>query len=254
MELVVLGNSAAYPGPGGACSGYLVVEGDTSLLLDCGPGVLANLQTQLDIEHLSGAFISHMHADHFIDLVPMRYAYVYSRHRRSEPLPLHLPPGGTASWERITSVFDETNGSFSAPYALSEYAEGRDYRAGGLSVRATFLPHHVPGYGLRIRGTKTVVYSGDSRPCPELVELARGADLFVCEATFLEEEIVPGERGHLTAIEAGEIAAEAGVGHLLVTHVHPDVDAERSLELAAAAFGGPASLAVPGKAYPVGAA
>jgi len=251
LRLVVLGNSGAYPGPRGACSGYLVVEGDTRLLLDCGPGVMANVQTHLSIEDLSAVFISHMHPDHFMDLVPLRYAYVYGKHRRSRPLPVYLPPGGDEMWERIGAVFDETDGAFSAPYALSEYKEGRSCRVGALNVRVSPLPHHVPGYGFEVRGGGKFVYSGDTRPCPELVALAQGADLFLCEATFLEDEVVSGERGHLTAREAGEIAAEAGVGRLLLTHIHPDVDARDSLETARAAFDGDVSLAELGETYTV---
>ena len=253
MQLVVLGNSGSYPGPRGACSGYLVVEGDTRLLLDCGPGVMANLQTHVDIEDLSAVFVSHMHPDHFVDLVLLRYAYVYGKHRRSQPLPVYLPPGGKEMWERLVALFDETNGDFSAPFVLSEYREGRSCRVGALNVRVSPLPHHVPGYGFEVSGSGKLVYSGDTRPCPELVALAQGADLFLCEATFLECEVVSGERGHLTAGEAGQIAGEAGVRRLLLTHIHPDVDARDSLGAARAAFDGDVSLAEQGETYAVSA-
>jgi len=253
LRLVVLGNSGSYPGARGACSGYLVTEADTRLLLDCGPGVLGNLQTHLGIEDLSSVFVSHMHPDHFMDLVLLRYACVYGRYRRSQPLPVWLPPGGRDMWERIVAVFDETGGAFSAPFELSEYSDGRDYPVGHLTVRVAPLHHHVPSYGMEVRGSGRLVYSGDTRPCPELAALARNADLFLSEATFLDQEPVSGERGHLTAREAGEIAAEARVRRLLLTHVHPDVDTRKSLVAAKAAFDGDLSLAEQGKTYSVDA-
>ena len=188
MNVTVLGSAGTYPRASGACSGYLVAEADTHLLLDCGPGVVANLQTHLDIERLSAVFISHMHPDHFMDLLPLRYAYIYGKHHRPQPLPVWLPPGGRNTWERIAAVFDETGRTFSAPFALSEYSGDRDYQRDCLTVRVSPLHHHVPSYGMEVRGSGRLVYSGDTRPCPELPTLARNADLFLSEATFLDQE------------------------------------------------------------------
>ena len=253
MQLVVLGNSGTYPGPLQACSGYLLIEGETRLLLDCGPGVMGNLLKHVTIEELTGVVLSHMHADHFLDLVVMRYACVQRNHRRREPLPVYMPPGGMEMWDRITAILDETNRSFQPPCEFVEYREGESYQIGALGIRVSALKHFVPSYGIEVRGSGRLVYSGDTRPCPELPALARDADLFLSEATFLDQEPVSGERGHLTAREAGEIAAEARVRRLLLTHIHPDVDTRKSLAAAKAAFDGDLSLAEQGKTYSVGA-
>ena len=250
MRLIVLGNSGTYPGPLRACSGYLLIEGETRLLVDCGPGAMANLQEYVSIEDLTAVVVSHMHADHFLDLVVMRYACVQRNHRRREPLPVHMPLGGIETWDRLTAVLDETNRSFQPPCELMEYSEEEGCRVGAFDIRVTALKHYVPSYGIDVRGSGRLVYSSDTRPCPELVALARGADLFLCEATYLEDPAL-GERGHLTAREAGEIAAEAGVGRLLLTHIHPEVDASECLEAARAAFGGDVSLAEQGETYAV---
>lgn len=229
MRLVVLGNSGSYPGPGSACSGYLVCDGDTTLLLDCGPGVVANLQTVVSVNDLSGVFITHMHADHFLDLVSLRYACVYGKDPRRELLPVFLPPEGQCIWEQVTSAFDETRGSFSAPFDLSEYQEDTHYRTGSFTVRPMQLDHFVPDYGMRVEGDGVLAYTGDTAPCVAAANLAREADLFLCEASYAERDPSTGKRGHLTAAEAGALAREADVRSLLLTHFHPDTD--RSLIL-----------------------
>ncbi|NQU96140.1 MAG: MBL fold metallo-hydrolase [Chloroflexi bacterium] len=254
MKLIVLGNSGTYPGPLRACSGYLLIEGETRLLLDCGPGVMGNLQKHVTIEELTGVVLSHMHADHFLDLIVMRYACVQRNHRRRDPLPVYMPPGGIQTWDRITAILDETNRSFQPPCELMEYREETRCQVGAFEIRVSALEHYVPSYGIDVRGSGRLVYSGDTRPCPGLPALARGADVFLCEATYLEEEAnSTGVRGHLTASEAGEVAAQADVGRLLLTHVHPTVDEEQVLEHAKAAFGGDAALAEQGASYVVSA-
>ncbi len=253
MQLTVLGSSGTYPWQGKACSGFLVSEGDTRLLLDCGPGVLANLQAHVAIEDLTGIIITHMHPDHFLDLIPLRYALKYGEPSRSTLLPVHLPPGGREIWDRVVDTLKDSGDSFSAPFDLSEYQEGQTYRLGDVDVRFALLRHYVPSYGVEVRAGGRLVYSGDVGPCPELEVLARGADLFVCEATWLETQVPPDERGHLTATEAGEIARKAGVGSLLLTHIVPYVDAGKTLEAAKATFGGEVLLATEGCTYTVNA-
>jgi len=254
LRLTVLGSSGTYPAPGKACSGYLVVEGDTSLLLDCGPGVIANLQVHATLEKLAGVIISHMHPDHFLDLVSLRYALTYGDHHRPRPLPVYLPPGGSEIWERVVAPLDESGGSFSASFDLSEYEEGESYRLGSLDIQPSAVRHYVSSYAFEVRAGARLVYSGDTGPCDELVRLARQADLFLCEATWLYEndETPPRERGHLTAREAGEIARKADVRRLLLTHISPDVDARKILEACRVAFGGEVSLAEEGQTYAVG--
>ena len=252
MRLTVLGSSGTFPASGKACSGYLIAEGDTRLLLDCGSGIVASLQKHIAIEDLTGILITHMHADHFIDLIPMRYAFTYGDHPRSQPMPVFLPPGGREIWERMVSAIDETNGTFSAAFEIREYQEGQDYEMGPLVVRASLLRHFIPNYGITVRhGASQLVYTGDTGPCPQLQTLAHDADLFLCEATHLETDVPAPKRGHLTARETGEVARQAGVRRLLLTHISPDIDAGQSLEAARAVFSGEVSLAEEGQTYEI---
>jgi ribonuclease BN (tRNA processing enzyme) len=254
LRLTILGNSATYPGPGKACSGYLLTEGDTRLLLDCGTGVLASLQKHIAIEELTAIIISHMHSDHFFDLVPLRYALTYGGLRTRAPLPVYFPAGGRKIWERVVAAFDELEGDFSAPFEVSEYREGKTYLVGSFSVGCSQLRHYIPNYGIEVRShSARMVYSGDTGPCPELVSLAHQADLFLCESTFLngDSKVPPGERKHLTAGEAATAAQDASVRRLVLTHLMPGVDAVKVLETARQVFGKKVSLAEEGRSYPL---
>lgn len=254
MRFTVLGSSGTYPAAGKACSGFLVQEGETALLLDCGPGVFANLQRFASLENLAGVVVTHMHPDHFLDLVPIRYALTYGPRCRTAPLPLYLPPDGQRIWEQTVAAIDESNGAFSAPFAIAEYQEGARLRIGALSARLSLCRHYVPNYGVEVQADGRLVYSGDTGPCQELVSLARDADLFLCEATWLDSEIPPGARGHLTATEAGEIARAARVRQLMLTHILPGVDMDKSVAAARAVFRGGVAVAEEGRTYQVGSA
>src|SRR5262245_26342450 len=94
MELTILGASAATPNPGDASAGYLVTSGQTAILIECGSGVLSKLRTQIDPRTLSAVVISHVHADHLLDLVALRYGLKYAPPGPGAPIPLYLPPNG----------------------------------------------------------------------------------------------------------------------------------------------------------------
>ena len=248
MQLTVLGSSGTYPGgPGRACSGFLVTQGDVRLLLDCGTGVLANLQAHVPIDALDAIIISHMHADHFIDLLPVRYAFQFGNHPRETPLTVYLPPGGEAMWEYMVKPLAEPGTPFSKPFKIAEYQERTSHQIGELNVRFVGLHHYIPSYGMEVSGNDSLVYSADTAPCEELVSLAQGADLFLCEATWLPDSAPLPQRGHLTAKEAGEAAREAGAGRLLLTHISPAVDASESLKAAKDSCGGEVLLAQEGQ-------
>src|SRR5690554_5234769 len=105
VQVTTLGGAAAWPNPGQGCSSYLVRAGDTLVLLDCGPDTLHVLRAQIDLARLSGIVISHFHADHTIDLVPLRYALVYGPMDVQEKIPLWLPPGGDDFLARVGIAF-----------------------------------------------------------------------------------------------------------------------------------------------------
>ena len=234
MQLTVLGASAAYPGPGGACSGYLVQEGKTNLLVDCGTGVLSNLQKAIALQQVNNIVISHFHADHFFDLIPYRYALTRSLFRDVRPA-LYLPPGGKKALLKTVSTFDKSAAFFSDYFQIEEYNPKEDIKIGNLDVEFASVKHYIPAYAMSISGRKKLVYSADSGLCEELADIAQGADLFLCEATRCAED--DGEWGHLLASDAVKLAKNAKVKKLILTHFWPDHDYSKELDQASKAFG-----------------
>ncbi len=220
MKLTVIGCSPAWPNPAGAQSGYLV-EGPGRLLLDCGPGVLSRLRDREAWPRVDAIAITHFHLDHWGDLVPWIFGASYGAGRDTPRPQLWLPPGGAgtlrafgrqlAFGDAIERVFD-----------VAEYEEGKTFAAGGFTVAPVKLAHYAElTFGMRVTdGAHTIAYTGDTAPTPNLTELARDADIFLCEATLAKPE--PGDdRGHLSADEAVEASRAAGAQRLLVIH-RPD--------------------------------
>jgi ribonuclease BN (tRNA processing enzyme) len=213
VQLTVIGSSPAWPNPGAAHAGYLV-RGDGRLLLDCGPGVLSRLRSAgaVDVDAIA---ITHFHLDHWGDLVP--WVWMAERGLGPERSPaLWLPPGGRVA----LAAFAERLGHediFGSAFRVSEYAAAVPFDAAGFVVEAHRVTHYdTPAYGFRVRDAAGTVlaYSGDSGPCDALHKLAKGADLFLCEATLASAADDPGPRGHLSAEEA----LAAGDGRVLLTH------------------------------------
>ena len=235
MKLTVLGCSAAYPGAGGACSGYLVEEGSAKLLIDCGTGVLSNLQKVVSLEEVTAIVISHFHADHFFDLIPYRYALTRPPYRDVHPV-LYLLPGGRKALLKAVSAFNDSPTFFSHHFRIEEYHPSTGIKVGHFSIEFTPVKHYIPAYAMAICGKKRMAYSADSGPCDGIVEIARGADLFLCEATRDSED--DGQWGHLLASEAASIAERSGAKRLVLTHLWPDCDYSQNLERAADVFAG----------------
>lgn len=244
MKLTVLGNSAAYPGPGHACSGFLVQKEDSHLLVDCGTGVLSNIQRYVDLRDVSDIVVSHMHADHFIDLIPYRYALRYGLEQSGNSRPrLHLPPGGVTAMHRVVAPFSESEGFFSDVFEISEYDPRTALQLGNLSVSFEAVKHYVPSYAMSIIGSGKIAYSSDSAYCPELPAVAKDANVFLCNTGRC---MIPDSEslwGHLRPQEAGAAASEANVGRLILSHFWPVCDTERCLQEAYEAFGGEVEIA-----------
>ena len=212
VRLTVIGSSPAWPNPGSAQSGYLI-EGPGKLLLDCGPGVLARLREERVMP--DAISITHWHLDHSGDLIPWAWLNAYSPEAGRNRPELWLPPGSAKELETFTSFWGVPR-MWERAFELREYAPGEPFEAAGFTIEAIQLPHYaMQAFGFRVtHGGKTLAYSGDSAPTDELAALARGADLFVCEAT-LADGTTDGElRGHLTAEEA----LAAADGRILLTH------------------------------------
>ncbi|MGH3852133.1 MAG: MBL fold metallo-hydrolase [Pseudonocardiaceae bacterium] len=252
MRLTVLGCSGSVPAPESPASGYLVRAGQASVVLDLGNGTFGALQRYLDPFTLDGLFLSHLHPDHCADVSALT---VYRRYHPHPPpcaaLPLYGPPD-TA--ERLLAAY-APNAEERGGTDLSDVYDFRCYREtariGQFEVRTTRVEHTCEAYALRIsHAGRALVYSGDTGPCPQLAELATGADVLLAEASWPDR---PGNPTgiHLSGRQAGEAAAAASVGRLLITHVPPWTDAEQVLAEAKAAFSGPTELVRPGTHYEI---
>jgi ribonuclease BN (tRNA processing enzyme) len=220
VNLTVVGCSPAWPNPGGAQSGYLV-NGSGTVLLDCGPGVLARLRERDSWPKVDAIVITHFHLDHWGDLVPWVWGSMYLEGRGDAPAraSLWVPPGGIEQLEAFGARLGFPD-MFERVFGVHEYAPGVPFVAAAHTVVATRVPHYrLDAYALRVVGERTMTYSGDSGPSDALADAARDADLFLCEATLAQPE--QGIRGHLTADEALAAHAEAGAQRLVVIH-RPD--------------------------------
>ena len=250
MKVTILGTSAAYPGPDKACLGFLVQERGTNLLADCGTGVLGNLQKHLDLHSISDIVISHMHADHFLDLIPYRYALEYGLDNPKAPKPrLYLPPGGIEALNQVVSPFAESTSFFSDVFEMFEYDPGKQLKLGHFAIRFAPARHYIPTYALSITGTRKLAYTSDSALCPGLLQVARGADLLLCNVGRCLGAGIEHLWGHLLPEEAGGLAKEAGARRLMITHLWPTCDPASSLEKASRTFGGPVELAEQCRTY-----
>ncbi len=196
-------------------------DDETSLVLDLGTGAFANLRRHVDYNRLDAIVITHMHADHFIDLIPLRYALCYGVFRRKRKLPLYLPPDGERMLHQLVSAFaDEGGGDFiTEVFDVHSYDPAATLEIGGGRLTFALTSHYIPAFAIRYdRQGQSLTYSADSAPEARLVELARGSDLFVCESTLLADDIERGMRGHSSGREAGQMAQAAGVGRLILTH------------------------------------
>lgn len=249
MKLTVVGCSGSFPSAESACSSYLLEVDGFRLLLDMGNGALGELQRHCGLYDLDAIVLSHLHADHCIDMCGYFVARYYRFDGgRCDPIPVYGPEG---TEERLTAAYADTpsDSSMSEVFDFRELTSGEVFALGPLTLRADRVRHPVEAYGFRVEhGGKVLTYSGDTGPCLALEQLARDADLLLCEASFTYgKENLP--ELHLNGREAGEIAERAGCGRLVLTHIPPWTEPQTNLRDAKAAFSGPVELARPGLVY-----
>ncbi|MDN5914548.1 MAG: MBL fold metallo-hydrolase [Pseudonocardia sp.] len=279
MQLTVLGTRSGMPAEGQPSSGYLVEAGTAGrLLLDCGPGITTALSAVTPVESLDAVVISHMHADHCYDLLPLGKALLHARAARVlaettlEPMqaltaldasapgvPLYVPVGGRAVLDRLAALFPVAtfpllDRAFDIAFDVREYEPGAAFTVGDCAVSLHPGRHTAPNCGARIASPLgTLSYTGDTGLAEGLRGLADGVDLLLAEATL--DATDHGPHGHLSATDAGRIAAENGVGELVLTHFATGDPAvlHRRRAAAAAVFTGPVHIARPGLRLPVAA-
>jgi ribonuclease BN (tRNA processing enzyme) len=219
VKLTVVGSSPAWPNPGGAQSGYLVESGGRRVLLDCGPGVLARLREREDWPRVDAIAITHFHLDHWGDLVPWVWGVAFGPARQLPKAELWLPPDGRATLAELGERLGSRE-MFEKAFATREYPRAEPFSAAGFEITAVKVLHYkLDAYGFRVSANGSVLaYSGDSGPDESLTELARDADLFVCEATLERPNPEGGVRGHLSAEEAEAAFRASHAKRLLITH------------------------------------
>jgi len=229
VRLQVIGSSPAWPNPGGACSGYLV-EG--RLLLDCGPGVLAKLREREPWPTAEAIAITHLHLDHWGDLVPWVWGTLFGPGAELPHPELWLPPGAR---ESLRPVLAQLGGEdmLDRAFRVSEYESRVPFRAAGLEITAVPVDHYdMDAFGFRVRGDRVLAYSGDSGPSDALAELARDADLLLTEATLENGGYEGPDRGHLSPEEACEAASDASALRVVLTHRPQEREAPPGVEVA----------------------
>ena len=276
LQLTVIGCSAAMPRPGGACSSYLVTYGAVNVLMDCGPGSLSFLREAINPRNLDAILISHLHADHTLDLVPLAYGLKYGppegdeRKPRGERLALFVPPGGKKFLKGLAEALEGSgrDSDFWAPFAIAEYdldgtlVVGSDTGSDSgyadyLNFRFAPTKHYIPCQAIKVTPPgenpyPTLVYGADSAPVDSLIQFAHGADLLILEAT-LDTPETPVPVGHMTPRQAAQVATDAGgVKCLLLTHYWGHVPSETMIAEAREAFDGPMSVAMERATYRVG--
>jgi ribonuclease BN (tRNA processing enzyme) len=264
VQITVLGKSPAWQDANGACSGYLVEEEGTCLVLDCGNGVFSKLRRFRDYTDVDAVVISHLHADHFLDLVPFAYALTYAP--RQQPVPvdrwpgtdsparptLYAPRGAGETFRRVVGAWGNED-LIEKAFDLVEYDPDAGLEVGTLRIRFHEVPHFTTTYAVGIsssNGGGRFTYGADSGPNDELVRFADGADLLMIEATLPRPER-EGDRGHLTPGEAGEHGARANAKRLVLTHISDELDPGWATAEAERTFAGPVALAAEGAVYEI---
>jgi ribonuclease BN (tRNA processing enzyme) len=245
MEIAVLGCGAAFPRAGGACSGFLVRSGDTNVWLDAGNGTFSNLQRYISYRDIHALVITHGHADHIADVMPLMYALGFDPEREPTSVPVYAPfdieptlasPLGGKSREMFKTVFEfrQINAGFDV---------------GPLRFAAFRTLHPAESFGVRMADDgKVAVYTSDTAMFPDLTDACRDADLLICEATYVDR--IDTERGvHMWAREAGRLAKEAGAKHLVLTHIWATIEPDEAVAEASEEFDGPVEAAIEGASY-----
>jgi len=249
MKLTILGSTAGAPSRTNPASGYLVEHGDTSIWMDAGTGTFMELAARVDPGSLDAVVISHTHVDHCSDLFGL-YGYLAFGPSGNVPVKVFVPEGTAAHLAAFARANDEH--VFNVVLDIEEVAPGGEVTVGDVTLRFGKAIHPVPALVTRISGAgRTLVYSGDTGPGGDLMEMATGADVLLCEASIAGVRDTQTYEYHLTAFEAGETASWAGADRLILTHIGALMDPQSSLDEASGAFAGDIAYAAPGTVFEI---
>lgn len=247
MQLTVLGAGPAYTDrPGATGAAYLLSQGGAALLLDVGHGSFANLARVVEPSGLTAIAISHLHPDHFIDLVALRH---YLRYQLRPPgrLTVHAP---RALLERLDALLGEP-GFASAAFDHVPLDES-ERSIGPFELLSQRVRHNGDSFGFRVAvDGAAVVYSGDCGRASDLDALVRPGDTLLCEVSFGPGPVPDGAE-HLDARAVGDLATRTGAGALLLTHLQMGFSAAETLEIVRDRYAGPAGFVAPGDRLTIG--
>ncbi|NEW08948.1 MBL fold metallo-hydrolase [Paenibacillus sp. SYP-B3998] len=235
MHVNILGYWGGYPAPGGATAGYLVTTDEGHILLDCGSGVMSQLTFHTSVENLSGVILSHLHDDHMADIGILQYAAVGAirNKRMNHKLKLFVPEEPADSLSKLYGP--HTDITLINPALKLQLA--------GAEIEFVPVQHTISCYAVKITyKDKVLVYSGDTSYCDSLIEIAKDADIFLCEATICEGSHHTTGDGHMDASQAATIAEKANVKKLILVHLPGDGNLELMKQTASEVFGGPVFL------------
>ena len=245
MRLTVVGCAGSFPGPNSPASCYLLEADEFRLVIDFGNGSLGGLQRYTGLFDVDAVCLSHLHADHCVDLYPYSIARAFSPAGPQPPIPV-FGPAGTV--ERI-GLIHGPNGDdlgLTKRFTWETLRPGR-MAIGPFDIKFAHVNHPVETFAFRFTcGGRSLVYTGDTGETEAVPELASGADVFLSEAAFLEGPDLPPNL-HLTARQAAVYAGRAGVGRLVLTHLQPWTSPDDARAEAAAAFAGDLDIAVAGQ-------
>ena len=230
-----MGCSGSYAAPDTSCTGYLVQTADKNVLLDCGPGVLANLQCHLPLERLDAVVLTHCHADHWIELPILRTVCTWFIGRSQ------LPVFGTSETRDMNRAV--CGGSDPEAFAWQVIDATSTVDIGDQRWKFSRTDHPVETLAVRVEsGGRSFAFSSDTGPGWVAGNFLDDVDLLICEASYTREREPEGIQ-HLSARQAGELARDARVGQLVLTHQLPGADVDAHAVEGADAFGRPVSVA-----------
>jgi ribonuclease BN (tRNA processing enzyme) len=233
LTVTVLGCAGSFPGPGDACSGYLVRTPQATTLIDLGPGVLSNLQVHMPVDEVDAVLLTHHHPDHWLDLAILRTALRHVLDIEG------LPVVGTAGvYERAKLLM----GELAPTFRWTTLRRSSTLQIGDQALRFAITDHPVETFAVRVEAEgRVLAYTADTGPDWLPGDLVTGADLLLCEATLDKSQ--EGSMQHLSGRQAGALAREEGVRRLVLTHLAPGIDPSTQRQEAAAAFGDAVELA-----------
>ncbi|QOQ38566.1 MBL fold metallo-hydrolase [Trueperella pecoris] len=265
MKLTIIGCSGSMSGKDSPASSYLLQahgpdeagnDRTWSIILDFGPGAMGHLLRYADPARIDGMFLSHLHADHCVDIVGMQVYRRWYPEGALPRIPVFSPGDGAARTRGISG--DPSEETYASEFEFQQIGPADTVKIGPFNIEFYAGYHSVPSVAMRISGPSerdpnelvTMTYTGDTDYISSVVDAARGVDLLLCEAAFEEErDLVEGI--HLTGLRAGRIAAEGGVGRLLLTHLQPWTSPQRNVRDARSLYSGDVEAVRAGEVYTI---